>query len=180
MWQRKFYWYFFIFFIISIAENTIVFSAEIEDDSQWKLSIAVLESNGLRSIRLSPSEHFNVVLENRSKKKQKIWKDTNSWGYSILYFELTYDNGTKQIVRKQPRTWRKNTPNYWLINHGEYLVYDVFLTSRDWNYVFPKNSKVRRVKMQAVIEIPGDEQTRKFNVWSGRIKSAIYEIDILE
>ena len=180
MWRQKFYWYFFIFFIIGVLENTIVFSAEIEDEHQWKLSIAVLESDGLHTIRLSPTEHFHVVLENRSKNLQKIWKDTNSWGYSVLYFELTDENGTKQIIRKRPRTWRKNAPNYWLINYGEYLIYDVFLTSRDWNFILPQGNKARRVKMQAVIEIPEDAQTRKFSVWSGLIKSAVYEVDILE
>lgn len=70
MWRRRFHWYFFIFFFIGVAGNTLVFCAEVEDDSQWELSIAVLESDGLRSIRLSPFEHFHVVLENRSKKNK--------------------------------------------------------------------------------------------------------------
>jgi hypothetical protein len=180
MWRQKLNWYFFIFLFIGVINTTVVFSAEIEGDPKWKLSIAVLESDGLRSIRLSSTEHFHVVVENRSKNTQKIWKNTNAWGYSILYFELTYENGKKQIIRKRPRTWRKNAPNYWLINYGEYLVYDVFLTNRDWNFVFQQGNNNRRVKLQAVIEIPEDEQTRKFSVWSGRFKSAVYEVNILE
>ncbi len=180
MLRRRYYRYFFIFFIFGIAEISMVFGAETARDPQWKLSIALLESDGLRIIRLRPTEHFHVVLENRSKKPQKAWKDSNSWGYSALYFELTDETGVKQVIRKRPRTWRKNAPNYWLINNGESLVYDVFSTGRDWDFVLLKSAKLRCVRIQAVIEIPEDRQTQKFGVWSGLIKSAVYEVVILE
>ncbi len=180
MCRRKLCWYFFVLFILAYFESTTVFCAETKDDTPWKLSIAVPESNGLRSIHLRPTEHFHVVLQNKFKNDQKIWKDTNSWGYAVLYFELTYENGTKKIIRKQSRTWRKNAPGYWTINAGEYLVYDVFLSRGDWDLVFPQDVTAGRVKMQAVIEIPTDEQTQKFGVWSGRIKSAAREVNIFE
>lgn len=177
---RKLFWSLIIFIVLGIFENTMTLGAEIEGGPAWKLSIAVPESNEVREIQLNPTEHFHVVLENRSKKPQKIWKNSNSWGYSVLYFEVTDENGMKQIIRKQPRDWRKNTPGYWLLSHGEYLVYNISLSSRDWGFTLPLRGEPRRLKIQAIIDIPEESQARKLGVWTGLIKSVVYEIDIWE
>ncbi len=97
-----------------------VVSAEIGADSVWRLSIVAPENDGVLAIQLSPIEHFHVVLENRSRTPRKFWKDSNSWGYSALSLEVTDRSGTKRVIQKRPRSWRKNFPGFWEIGHGYY------------------------------------------------------------
>lgn len=180
MWKRKLFWYSLIVSFCSVFFSSSVLGSETDPESMLKLSICVPESNGIRAIHLSPNNHFHVVLENKSKIPQKIWKDSNSWGYSILYFEVTDETGIKQIIRKRPRDWRKNAPGFWLLNPGEQLVYNVSLTNGEWDFEFQAKSEARRFKMRAVIEIPEDDHSRKIGVWTGLIRSTVYEIDFLE
>lgn len=145
-------------------------TARAGQDRQWELSIAVPQSDGERSIPLDEAAHFHVVLTNKSGTTQNIWKDSNSWGYSALRLEVTDDTGTILVLSKKERSWRKNTPSFWVIAEGESLVYDVSLGAGEWDGVSDQ-MRGRSVKMRAILEIPEDEKTRELGVWTGKVTS---------
>lgn len=145
-------------------------TARAGQDRQWELSIAVPQSDGERSIPLDEAAHFHVVLTNKSGTTQNVWKDSNSWGYSALRLEVTDDTGNILVLRKKERSWRKNTPSFWVIAEGESLVYDVCLGASEWDGVSDQ-MRGRSVKMRAILEIPEDEKTRELGVWTGKVTS---------
>lgn len=144
-------------------------NARAGQDRQWEVSIAIPESDGERSIPLDAAAHFHVILTNRSGTTQKVWKDSNSWGYSALRFEVTDDTGSTLVLSKKERSWRKNTPSFWVIPDGESLVYDVFLAAGEWDGV--PETRGQPVTISAILEIPEDEKTRELGVWTGKAAS---------
>ena len=146
-------------------------NARAGEDRQWELSIAIPESDGERSIPLDEAAHFHVILTNKSGAAQKIWKDSNSWGYSALRFEVTDEAGSNLVLRKKERSWRKNTPSFWVISDGESLVYDVFLASGEWDGVL-NQMRGQSIEIRSVLEIPEEDKARELGVWTGRITSA--------
>lgn len=63
---------------LTVSIISAIVNAETKVDSVWNLSIAANESDGVLAIQLNPTEHFHVVLENRSKTPRKFWKNSNS------------------------------------------------------------------------------------------------------
>lgn len=165
-------------FLLGIESFSIltVMSAETGTDSIWKLSIAAPKADRVLSITLDSTEHFHVVLENISKVSKKFWKDSNSWGYSVLTFEITDKSGAKSIIRKRPRNWRKNFPGFWEIGQGEQVIYNISLTNGEWDFFIHKGSKGKLFEIQAIIDVPDDNKAREFGVWTGQIKSPVYEV----
>jgi hypothetical protein len=143
------------------------------------LSVAVPWSNGERAIRLSPHEHFHVILRNVSADPLRIWKESNSWGYYALRFEMTTDKGEKIIIRKKQRDWRKNVADFWVLESGESLVYDVFLAGGTWENV-PVGRIGNKISMRAIFEIPRETMAGKLDVWTGEVSSRVQEYVLRE
>lgn len=140
-------------------------------EQSLKLSVAIPESNGERGIALDEGSHFHVILANASGKGVRIWKDSNSWGYAGLSFELTDDSGKKSVLHKKDRDWRKNTPSFWDLASGESLVYDVYLSNGEWDGL-AADLAGRTVRMRAVLNMEEDEKSSEFGVWTGRVASS--------
>lgn len=170
----------YLLFTFLVAGWSSLALAVPKEKHTWSLSIAIPVSNGVRVIDSNSTQPFHVVLTNISKTDQKIWKQTNSWGYSVLSFILIDKQGVKKTIRKRQRGWRKNNPSFYLINSGEQIVYDVLLTGKEWQGFMTKTKSVQHVKLQAVIEIPEDDKTREFGIWTGLIKSEVYDVKILD
>lgn len=149
-------------------------NARADTDQQWELSLAIPESDGERSILLDEAAHFHVVLTNRSGATQKIWKDSNSWGYSALRFEVTDEAGKNLVLRKKERSWRKNIPSFWVISDGESLVYDVFPAAGEWDGVLNR-MQGQPIKIRAILEISQEEKAQELGVWTGRVASAVLQ-----
>lgn len=149
-------------------------TARADQHRQWELSIAVPESDGERSISLDATAHFHIVLTNRSGATLNVWKDSNSWGHSALRFEVTDATGRTFIMRKKERSWRKNTPSFWVVSDGESLVYDVFLAAGEWDGLSDQ-SRGQSISMRAILEIREDEKSRELGVWTGQVASAVQQ-----
>jgi hypothetical protein len=155
--------------VASMAETAS--KARAGEDRQWELLIAIPESDGERSISLDEAAHFHVILTNRSGAAQKIWKDSNSWGYYALRFEVTDAAGGDLVLRKKERSWRKNIPSFWVISDGESLVYDVSLASGEWDGIADQ-MRGQSIRIRAILEIPEEEKAQELGVWTGRVASA--------
>jgi hypothetical protein len=140
-------------------------------EQSLKLSVAIPESNGERSIVLDEGWHFHVILANASNKGVRIWKDSNSWGYAALSFELTDGSGKRSRLQKKEQDWRKNTPSFWDLASGESLVYDVYLSNGEWDGL-AADMTGHTASMRAVLTIEEDEKSGEFGVWTGRVESS--------
>lgn len=164
----------FSFLLLVCLGSAFAFSTDSKATAPWHLTITVAESDKEQSLNLCSANHFHVVLTNHSGTSQRFWKQSNSWGYSILSFVVTDGNGKTYIIKRKPRSWRKNYPGFITIKASESYVFNVSFSNESWD-VPQTVCELNRFKIQAIINITNDQQTNEYNVWAGRIKSAIYE-----
>jgi len=146
-------------------------TALADTNAALSVSIAVPQNRiGERAVFTSvQGPHFHVMITNTSDQPQRIWQEWCSWGYFALAFELTDQSGQKWIVRKEPREWSKNYPDFWTIESQEQLVLDVeFGKTGLWDGLPPSHGTFT---MRAIFEIRPDEFLMKHSVWTGRIVS---------
>jgi len=142
-------------------------------ETNIEVSIAIPKRNGKRVLEYSArSPHFHVIVANTSDKPQRIWREWCMWGYYALSFELTEQDGKTRTIKKKPRSWTKNFPDYWTVGPHESLVVDVeFADTSTWEG-FPQPSGVSQsFTMRAVFEIPQGDQAQQHSVWTGRVVS---------
>lgn len=135
------------------------------------------------AIRIVPSSYqektgrvlqrrFHVVITNVSGQPVRLWKEWCSWGYFNLSFVVTGRDGKTFVVKRKPRGWDKNYPDWAIVPPGDHRVFDVSFEDSTWeNVPVPPASRLGRVRMKAVYEVPEDEQTRKHRVWTGQAAS---------
>ncbi|MDD5584794.1 MAG: hypothetical protein PHV55_07045 [Candidatus Omnitrophica bacterium] len=132
-----------------------------------------------KSLNNKPELH--VILKNISDKPQKIWSESYSWGYENLSFEMILD-GKRVLIEKKPREWEKNFPDYWTILSGEYFVFDVSLTSEEWN--FPSIEEASKIaELKAVYRNTSNSfktgtEGNYEGFWTGRIESEPLEVTL--
>ena len=78
-------------------------------------------------------------------------------------------------LKKKPHAWTKNYPRFVCLNPGEYFIIDVYLEKSDWELPFLDKEKEGNfeINLKAIYEIPEDDETKKYNVWTGKIESEI-------
>jgi hypothetical protein len=139
-----------------------------------ELKIAVPIHHQHRS--LNDGDHFHVLVRNVSDQPIRLWTDRYSWGYSNLSFEIVGDDGKATPVRKKPRGWDKNYPDWLELKPGDTYVLNVNLNAADvWeNPPRASGAKPTQLKLRAVYEITPDEQSAKLGVWTGKIQSGVH------
>lgn len=138
-----------------------------------EVKIAVPVHHGHRI--LNEGDHFHVLVKNASDQPVKLWTDRYSWGYSNLSFEIVGDDGKVTAVRKKPRGWDKNYPDWLELKPGDTYVLNVNWNAADiWeNPPQAGGAKPTLIKLRAVYEITPDEQSAKLGVWTGKIQSVV-------
>lgn len=151
-------------------------AAKPEAKPVLQISIAVPINHGNRAIIVGrPDSHFHAVVTNISDKPVRLWREWCSQGYFNLTFRLTDANSKTFIGKKLGRGWDKNFPDYVELGADEHFVIDVY-PLRDWENFTPVfTTEATKAKLQAVYEIKPDTDSKKYNVWSGRIESNAQE-----
>jgi hypothetical protein len=146
------------------------------------LSLAIPTVTDVPWIVLSDRvSHFHVVLSSRSSLPLRIWRDSNSWGYYALSFELVAENGTPQTIRRQKTAFTKNGAVSWLLEPQGHLVFDVHLgDKRDWDGVPRAPARCQPFQLRAVFEVAPDDESRKQGVWTGRVVSDVRAVSLCE
>jgi hypothetical protein len=138
------------------------------------ISIAIPPgANGERAISYAKPK-FQVQVTNKSDREQRIWRDSNSWGYYALSFELTEADGKVTRIQKVRQGFTKNAPVYFTLPPNESRMLEVnFADTNTWSPVpFPRpGGDSVTYTMRAIFEIGETEQSKKLNVWTGRIVS---------
>lgn len=140
-----------------------------------RASIAIPIHHGHRSLNSRAS--FSVVITNTSPEPIRLWAEPYSWGYYNLRFEVIAADNSVTVVKKKPRGWNKNFPDWFELTPGEYYVRNVSLySSNEWENVpaSPRPGRgPRKIRMRAVYEIKPDAQSGKHGVWTGKITSPV-------
>jgi hypothetical protein len=89
-----------------------------------------------------------------------------------LRFEVTSSDGTRTLVSKRERGWRKNVPDFWTLEPGDSVVYDVFLASDAWKNV-PMKAEGTPLALTAVLEVRADASSREHGVFTGEVSSDV-------
>ena len=149
-------------------------TAAIAAAADIQIAIALPQNrHGERALQYSVrNERFHVILTNSSETPKRIWQEWCSWGYYAMSFELTDESGKTWTVKKKPREWDKNYPDYWTLGPHESLVLAVeFADAEIWEG-FPRPSGISRTfTMRAVFEIQPDQDSKQHAVWTGRAVS---------
>lgn len=129
-------------------------------------------ADGKQQIMLgSVSSHFHVVLTNISAAPIKLWKDSCSWGYANLWFESVDQAGKIVQIKKRPKGWNKNFPEWVTLAPGAHWVLEVKLDDNTWQN-WPLARPAKTINPTAVFESARSEQAQAHGVWGGEVRSA--------
>ena len=117
--------------------------------------------------------HFQVIVRNISQHDVSIWKEWCSWGYFNLSFVLTDEYENVRIIKKRPREWDKNFPDFLILKADDVFAMNVIFDSETWeNIPIQATDKfATTVDMIAVYEIDKTPESKKHGVWTGKIVS---------
>ena len=149
-----------------------VYSAA-EEQEALSLTVAVPVENGQRTIQVGrQATGFQVIIANTSERRVNLWREWCSWGYSNLKFQITDEAGATWVVRKKEKEWEKNFPDFVSIEPGNKMVIDVTFDPDVWENIIPPGTKQSTVvSMTAIYESEDSGDSRKKDVWSGRLVS---------
>ncbi len=187
------------FVVVTTIAVALTASFQLAEDAfaEHSLSIAISTpvrvENALdhRVLPVREGQHFHVLITNDSDKDQKLWESWNSWGFFNLRFDILDEKGEviNSIVKTPDTVWTRNFPSYTVLKPRQHLVFDVGLSHRDWVIARKRRpytpfvqtedaTNKNKLNLQAVFEIPKDEETDKQFVWVGQIQTApeTYEI----
>ncbi len=129
------------------------------------------------------TDHFHVLLTNRSQEPVRLWQEWCSWGYSCLQFEIVCPDGSRHMIKKGPASWTRNFPDYVILQPNASVVWDVNFNTNTWeDLAWLPNDRTLQVKMRAIYSAakPDDEISKvtgenHMGVWTGEAKSDFYD-----
>jgi hypothetical protein len=157
--------------VIAAAIETEKLDVRLVSEIPLSITIAIPETYGARVISYwNEKSHFNVVVTNPTDTPVHLWSEGCSWGYYSLTFEITDKSGKMRSVRKKPIAWSRNFPQFEVLGPQESSVFDVYFSDAEiWTgFPRPKNG-TEVVTMRAIFTNDSDEDTKKHNVWTGRL-----------
>ncbi len=163
-------------FLIAIYSGFCV-ASEHEHLTEKSISIKIVPTsvneNGDRLIILrDPSDRFHVVMTNVSKESIRIWKENNSWGYFNLSFRVKDKNGKIFSLKKKPKGWNKNFPDWTIVPPGNHRVFEVMFDDSLWEKSpLPERGESAVIKLQALYEIHETKEAKEYEIWTGQILS---------
>ena len=165
-------------FVLSLAAACSVQGAE----PSIKVELVIPSQDGAGRVSLDNARaHFHVLLSNVSPRQQRVWRDSSSWGYYALSFELTDEGGTRHEVRKRRTGFTRNVPASWLLAPGGHLVFDVALGDKMvWEGVPKLGQGCRPFQLRASFDVTPDSTSAEQTVWTGHTASSTESVSLCE
>ncbi len=155
----------------------------VEEAAKAELSVAIAAPERFGKRNINAGETLNVVVTNATQRDVRLWREWCSWGYfqlTLVIRDAENEDAQPVILRKKPRIWTKNYPDFWTLGPGEPLVWPVKLESGDWD-LGPLEGKLRGRKfaVKAVLSCGEDDASLEKDVWSGSVTSAerVYHVN---
>ena len=133
------------------------------------------------TIRLdAPGQHFHVVLTNVSKQPVRLWREWCSWGYYALSFRVTAGNGKQTTVKKLPRVWTKNLPDWMQLGPGDHMIFEVTFDPTVWDSPpLPPSGASQTATLTAIYELTASPESKQQAVWVGRVATSDLRVAIV-
>jgi len=123
--------------------------------------------------------NFDVVLTNGTRKPIRLWSHFCSRGYENLSFESRDAGGTLSKVTINGIAWTEDGPFWTEIPPGEHFVINVKFDNVLWTATPGRVPEWHHpYKLRAIYEIPPDDETAKYGVWTGRVSSDEREYEL--
>ena len=130
---------------------------------------------------------FYVVLTNTSDLPQYVWETWNFWGFKTVSLEVTTRAGKIYHMTVKDHPFTANFPSTFMIPPGEQQVFPIHL-DHEWEglpvkdpaacCVSPSNEQFEPVTVTAIYEVRPDDEAFAFGVWTGRVVSQPYDLDL--
>jgi hypothetical protein len=118
------------------------------------------------------SPQLTFVLTNKGQHTLRLWKDSCSWGYRNLSFELIDASGRRITVTRAERGWEKNVPAWNDLPSGGSLSTDVTLSGAEWRGLPAlKHGEQRVIRIRAVYQSETGFDAKTHHVWVGAAHS---------
>jgi hypothetical protein len=118
------------------------------------------------------SPQLTFVLTNKGEYTLRLWKDSCSWGYRNLSFELIDASGRRSTVTRAERGWEKNFPAWNDLPSGGSLSTDVTLSRTEWRGLPAlKHGERRAIRIRAVYRSEPGFDAKTHHVWVGAAHS---------
>ena len=163
--------------LAALASLTITRASPPEPRSSAPLAITLTPTHAGNSADVdlaigAPSAQLTAVFRNVGPETIRLWKDTCSWGYRNLSFEITQQDGQRFVVTRVERGWEKNVPAWHTLPAGTHLSSDITLNTRDWQGLPRLATGERRpVAVRALYKSGADYESKLNGVWVGSIVS---------
>jgi hypothetical protein len=169
-----------ILLFAGILMSSTIHAEEKNVDPKMPLTVRIVPSSTtekgehLITLYRQPTQHFYVVVTNKSNEPLRLWREWCSWGYYTLSFAVVDAAGKKVIVTKGSRAWTRNFPDTTTLGPGDHMVFEVTFDKDTWpNAPMPVEAKSHTIKMKAIFSIPADDDTKKHEVWTGEVSSPL-------
>jgi hypothetical protein len=127
-----------------------------------------------------PAPQMTVVIRNTSSASVRLWKDSCSFGYRTLSFEITDSAGKHFVATRVERTWEKDFPAWDTLAPGASMTTDVSVTAKDWQGLpHLKPGERRPVRMHAVYHSAQGYEAQLNSVWVGSVASEDIDVTLL-
>lgn len=141
-----------------------------------ELVVPISTPNGHREISIEQYYNLHVLVKNISPHPQRLWKDWNTWGYFNLRLEWQAAGKTFPIVRKAPKVWNGDFPDYWVLEPGETVVLFIDMRSGDWEGFPDLYGERIPAKIKAIYENKRDVLADEFNLWYGKLETPLIDV----
>jgi hypothetical protein len=113
-----------------------------------------------------------VTLASPGGRSVRLWRPGNSWGDTVLSFELHHGAGTARIIRKA-QEYTRNVPAFVDLPPSDKQRWPFTLGADEWETDTPIDQlDWPGSRLIAVYEVPGTPEARENGVWTGRLQSA--------
>jgi hypothetical protein len=116
-------------------------------------------------------EMFDLKITNTSQIPIRIWSTRYSLGYDSFHFKLSPLEGNPILIRRKPRIWTVNPPDFITIQPNSISTQKLDLNDGTWEVEKLQIEPQREMIISVILEIRADEDTRKYGIITGNYES---------
>jgi hypothetical protein len=96
---------------------------------------------------------FQVIVINTSTSSQSFYENASDGGYGSISFEITDEEGNRNVVRKKTDPYASGTVSSTYMNPGEKRVFDITIDQDTWENAYKLLKQgARKFRVRAVYD----------------------------